>query len=127
MIARNTNINELQAALNSANRNFDGNLAFKTFAPKGRGISFTLTVKSSKGKGGRRGHTGRRIAAACWHGHASVLKALFGLNPAAKVISCRAVYDGQADFEGKFEATGDANIGSMMSPLAYRDACDCGI
>lgn len=126
MIARNTTPAELHAALAKANKAYDGNLTFKTFEPQGRGVNFTLTVKSSKGKGGRRGHTGRRIAACCWHGHFSVMDELFKLNPHAKIISCRATYDGKADFERKFEATGDANIGSMMVPLRFRDACDCG-
>jgi hypothetical protein len=125
MIARNINAPQLHAALATANQAYHGNLAFRYIAPQGKGFQFTLTVKSSKGPGGRRGHTGRRVAAACWHAHRDLFKALFDAVPDAKIISCRATYDGRADFERSFEATGDANIGSLFQPLCFRDACDC--
>ena len=104
-----------------------GNIRFKREPePKGKAVTFTLTVADSRGLGSRIGQTGRRICACCWHGHRDIMQALFDAYPDARLQSAHADYHGKDDFEDKFDWTGATNIGSQMSPLLYRDACDCG-
>ena len=116
---------EASLKLTSA-RYYAGNLVFKR-APEQRGhwVHFTLTVKSSAGPGSRRSYSGRRISAACWHAHRDVMLALFARIPDVRLVSASADYHGREHFLRSFEATGDRNIGSMVQPMAYRDACDC--
>jgi len=105
---------------------YGGNIRFKR-APerKGRAVAFTLTVANSRAKGGRIGHSGRRVCACCWHGHRDIMQALFDAYPDARLQSAQADYRGKDDFEDSFEATGYTNIGSQMSPLYFRHACEC--
>lgn len=67
----------------------------------------------------------RRVAAVCWHGHRDFFRALFKRCPDAQIVTAVARYHGREDFETKFEATGDQNIGSQWYPMLYRDACEC--
>lgn len=109
-----------------SNEAFDGNVVFKREPERtGRAVSFTLTVRKAADKGGRRGHSGRRVCACCWHGHRDVMSAIFAEYPDARLKTAQADYRGRDEFEAEFEGTGYANIGSMVEPLHYRDACDC--
>lgn len=70
----------------------------------------------------------RRVHAVCWHGHRDFFLTLFDSDPAAVVVSPfipGGRYEDAHDFEYKYFRTGDRNIGSQVSPLAYRDACNC--
>lgn len=117
---------ELELALKRVNKTYKNNIKFKRLDQKTKNrINFTLTVHSSKGLGGRIGHTGRKICACCWHGYRDFLKELFEINPNIKVISCHANYDGKDGFYQNFPDTGYKNIGSMMQPLNMMDACEC--
>ena len=105
---------------------YNGNIVFKREPDrKGNFLFFTLTVVNSRNKGGRRSHSGRRVAAACWHAHRDVMRAIFETAPDAILVTALARYEGAADFADKFEATGDTNIGSAFNPLEMRYACDC--
>jgi len=80
----NATIEQLQNSLNFVNKQFDGNIKFKTLEQISKNrISFTLTVKDSKNTGHRRGyysHNGnlpKRLAAACWHVHGYFFEYLF--------------------------------------------------
>ena len=118
MKARNTNRKEMEAALAVINKKYKGNVIWKRF-DDGKTINFTLTVKSSKGPGGRIGFTGRRVAAACWHVHGDFFDALFAINPGSVIVSMgeRITVNG-----GNWQ---DKNIGSHMNPMFYSEACEC--
>lgn len=118
-------MNDMQAALNTVNRAYDGNVTFNRLDQSWRNINFTLRVKSSKGPGHRVSHTGRRIPSACWHVHRDFMKAIFDIAPDAVLRSCRAVYRGKDGFERDYPATAHINIGSMMQPLSFANACEC--
>ena len=115
MIARKCTESELRAALDVVNLQYAGNVEFK----KMNFPRFTLTVEDSGKKGGRIGFTGRKVKAACWHIHGHFFDALFKINPAAYVWSQGGKITKDA---GNWQ---DRNIGSIMNPLMYSDACNC--
>jgi len=118
---RNCTVEELEAALAKVNEKYNGNVKWKRFPERsGRRFKATLTVESSKGAGARRGRSGQRVAAACWHVHGDFFDALFDIQPEAAVKSAGNLITRQS---GNWQ---DSNIGSMMQPLMYSRACDCG-
>lgn len=90
--------------------------------PEGTGVRFRLALVGEKYR--RMGHTGRKVAAVCWHGHQDFFRALFRINPKAKIRTCQAAYDSPEHFERTYGDT-NRNIGSMIQPLYYADACWC--
>lgn len=94
------------------------------FRPKGKGFAFVLRPFGETYR--RRSHTGRRIWAVCWHGYRDYMREVFKLNPDAQIVTAHANYKGLDGFEHLYRNTGHANIGSMMSPMQYADACECG-
>lgn len=109
---------------------YNGNLMFKRL-PELMGhtdrspIRFTLTVKRAANPGGRISASGRKVCAACWHCHRDVMRAIFAINPHARIKSSLADYRSKEHFEDTFYATGYTNCGSMMAPLNAMDACAC--
>ena len=67
----------------------------------------------------------RRIWAICWHGHRDFMRAVFRLDPDATFKTSVDTWDGSDDFEARHEFSGHRNIGSMMAPQSYADACHC--
>ena len=119
MIARKVTLQELQAALVKVNQKYDDNIRWNRLDCNGSALRFTLRVKDSKLSGARRGFTGRRLVSACWHVHGDFFDALFQIQPAARIRSQGKLITAQG---GNWV---DGNIGSIMSPLAFSEACDC--
>jgi len=97
--------------------------------PLGRRYQFTLRLNPSKAYQ-RRGHSGRRVGAVCWHGHRDFFRALFAVNPAAEIRSrwvAGRIHYTSHNFEDTYRDTGSVNIGSQACPLAYQDACVCSV
>ena len=125
MLIRNATENDIRKALAIANEEFEDNLKFKRLDAAGRTRSgdpkftVTLTVKNSRELGGRRAYSGRRIAAACWHSHGVFMDAL--------PEECEIVTTIGRNRETKRPGAPwqDANIGSMMYPLYFSEACEC--
>ena len=117
MLAYNVDEQDLLAAAELAGVGLDG--------PRKVGHRFRFTLRLQGERYQRRGYTGRRIAAVCWHGHYAFMAALFERVPSARIVSMAARYDGKDEFAAFADRTGDRNIGSQVQPLAYRDACDC--
>ena len=122
MIARNCTMGDMERALDSINDKYQGNVEWKTLTQKGKNIDFTLKVRDSHKPGHRRGFQGQRSVAACWHVHGDFFDALIKLNPQAEIVS-RSVSTVINRFGGNWQ---DKNIGSMMNPLLFSEACDCG-
>jgi hypothetical protein len=124
-----TQEDNLHRALAAANDLYGGNLRFKRVPEpanqKATAWYFTLSVHSTKALGTRIGHSGRKIAAACWHAHRDFLNALFRLHDKARVKTAKADYKDKATFERIFPATGYQNIGSEFQPMSYHNACEC--
>lgn len=105
---------------------YEDNITFKRLEQITKNcIIFTLTVEDTKRPGYRRGPSGRKVAAACWHAHRDIMQAIFDQFPHARLISTMARYNGAGDFERNFRKTGQQNVGSMFAPLYMMEACDC--
>lgn len=79
-------------------------------------------------------HTGkqRHINSVCYHGYYAFAKLLFEIDPYARIESVmthRALGHDLANREGNWESEAyqieTFDIGSMMRPLMYGEACDC--
>jgi hypothetical protein len=120
MIAKNTTIPQMDAAMARLNKQFHNNVEFRRLDVQGNKIIFTLKVKNSKGDGGAKSFRGRRTGAACWHCTGYLFVELFKINPNAKVYSSRTGWI-TAD-RGNFQ---DFNVGSIMEPMMASEACEC--
>lgn len=132
MLIKNVCADDIIRALETVNLEFDNNVTFNRFdaanAKKTR-FNVTLRVIDSRGKGARRSHSGRRMVAACWHVYGTFIDALpthaivnkptvTGYNKWGREMIKRL--DGKPGDEWQ-----DWNIGSVMSPMYYSEACDC--
>jgi len=119
MIIRNADYHDICAAAADA-----GVLLEADRATRGTGYRVRLKLATDK-RYQRMSHSGRRVAAVCWHGHRDFFRALYQRAPEARVSTGMADYRSAEDFEASFEATGRRNIGSQMDPVSYRTACFC--
>lgn len=128
MIARNVTLDEVRKAALA----IGADLRFDT-RQKGNTVQFTL--RPENGKWQRRSASmfgnDRKVAAVCWHGHREFFRELFKRVPTAKVQTraTREFPKGERwytaeNFEQVYRAT-DTNIGSMMAPVRYSQACYC--
>ena len=120
---------ELFSALHRADAS--GNLTFNRIDANGhtragrRKWQVTLRVNDSRGRFARRGMSGRRMIAACYHAHLAFMRELFALEPSANIFSSMATYTSASDLEArKFDAA-NRNVGSIMYPLYHENACEC--
>jgi hypothetical protein len=122
ILPKDVSINTIDAALQTANKEFAENLRFKRFESAGRTrdgrqkANVTLTVCDSKAPGSRRNYNGGRIAAACWHAHGTFMDAL----PANTEIRSTAgvTYPGTRWL--------DWNAGSQVQFAYISELCECG-
>ena len=78
-------------------------------------------VGFSKNKDGSR----KKVNSICWHGYKDFLIEMYKYHPNARVVTAQATYLNKEDFEQKYPDTAFNNIGSMVDPLYYSDACLC--
>lgn len=113
-----TDLPNILNALKTANKEFNNNLKFRnTPIKKGKAYQFTLTVKSSRDKGGRRSaswNSDRYVSAACWHAYGTFFDAL----PKGTKIYTSHYFKAGDEWE-------DWVIGPPIKPVFYSDACDC--
>lgn len=125
MLLYKVNQATLEAIIEETSKEYAGNIKLKSIATHGKGLRFTITVKDSKNVGAKRGVSGRRISAACWHAHRDLMRNIFKANPDARLKTMLADYKGKQDFENKFQETGYVNVGSYFNPLEACNACEC--
>ena len=97
---------------------------------QGRAIAFrlktTLPVRYGRRSQQVRTKAGelRRVpGAVCWHGHRAFMRAVFAVNPEARIKTALADYHGVHQFEETHSATAGQGNGYN---LAYGSACYCG-
>jgi len=120
MIASGLTEKQLYQAIKAVNKKYNGNVCFNRYPEKvGKRFRFTLRVKDSIGKGAKRGFTGRKTIHACWHVHGDYFEECFKLNPEAVIMAgSKAITINEGNWQ-------DRNIGSIMQPLYYSEACEC--
>lgn len=91
---------------------------------EGRALRFTLRLKEGK-KWQRVSHTGRKVAAVCFHGHLSFMREVFRLCPEARIKTCCADYHSAQELDETAHKAGERNTGSMFYHLEYQEACLC--
>ena len=129
MLTWGWNEHEIRDAIRHvSDKAYQGNviLQYEGIRSRGKALRWRLDVRSSHGPGARRrASDDARMRVACWHVYRDVMTRLFELNPDGRIKTAQADYRGRGEFEDKFPDTGHANIGSIMRPVEYRDACDC--
>jgi|SRR5579864_3257581 len=91
---------------------------------KKNGFTFTLSLGSSR-RFQRVGNTGRKVFAVCYHGHYDFMKAVYDKDPNARIVSSMAKYENIESFELQAPELAYRNIGSIIEPLEYSQACLC--
>lgn len=121
MIISNTEERDIDKAFKTVDKQFKKNLTVTKEALSGTGKRWRvrLSVKDSRGSGGRIGYTGRRVKAACWHVHGYFFEAL---PLTSKIKAGNLTIIGGPDGEGNWQ---DRNVGSIIQPMYYSEACDC--
>ena len=69
--------------------------------------------------------TPRKVNAICWHGFRDFLTELYKIYSDLRVFTAQITYNNKEDFELKYPNTANINIGSMVQPLSYGNACFC--
>ena len=87
--------------------------------------SYQFTIRPIDDRWQRVSPRGRKVHAVCWHGHLDFMRCLYSINPVAKFRTGMARYDSLADLESNKGNAYHRNIGSMMYPTYYGDACEC--
>lgn len=122
MVISNITRNELERALEEVNKRYDNNIIWNNFQSlnkKGTRFRVTLRVRDSKGKGARRGISGRRLVSACWHVHGHFFEELFKLNPDVIIHTRGRIIE----FPSSIWI--DIDVGSLISPVFMSELCDC--
>ncbi len=125
MKIKNATSEQIRKALTIINKKYKGNVTFNRFDRTGNIYNVTLKVKNSRGRGARLGFyptsTGKRrhLTSACWHVHGDFFDALLRINPEVVIRTADKKVD---KWGGNWQ---DWNIGSMMSPMYYSEACEC--
>lgn len=127
MIIKNVSGADLSKSLELLNRKYDNNIIWNRYQQLGKTrFSVTLRVVSSKEAGHRLGFyrhpktkKRRRLSSACWHVHGDFFDILLRINPDVVIRSMGRIINKNG---GNWK---DWNIGSMMGPYMYSDACEC--
>ena len=112
---------EICKALEETNKIYQNNIEFGRFEYLGQTRDgrdkwrVRLRVKDSKGPGARRGMTGRRTVAACWHVHG----VFFDHLPEGVEIEAA----GRRFHAG--DRWQDIQVGSILYPCWMSELCDC--
>lgn len=117
-------------AVNGINNAFDSEIEVRDDQHRGNAYQFVLRLPSMKESKHplafrRVSHSGRNIPAVCYHGYSVVMTAILQQRPSAILKSGMARFDGIEDFTDRWRYVGDKNVGSIIYPKAYEDACNC--
>jgi hypothetical protein len=129
---KNVTESELYEALRNISVKYDGNIRMNVEA-KGNHFKVNLRVISAKagGKGRKLNQSfviyGKGIRAngsACWHVHGDFFDVLLDIQPKAiiKTMMTTIYKDEYGQTRGNWQ---DKNIGSIMNPINYSEACEC--
>ena len=130
MILSGITKHEISKALAMTNKLFDGNVIINNYScmnAKGTRHRVTLRVRNSSGPGARLGFhrnndgNRRKLINLCWHGYGTFIDNIFEVRADAKVSN---LITGKMDDVDSWYWH-DRQIGSMMDPMWFSDACEC--
>jgi len=125
---RNVTKEDLDKALAEVNKRYDNNIFFNNFEAmnqKGNAFRVTLRVRSSHGKGARLNiERTRHLPYACWHVHGDFFDNLLIISPQTIIKTAKLTIhkDSNGTVHGNWE---DWNIGSIIEPCYFSEACGC--
>lgn len=128
MIIKNVTKNELEYALRLLNKKYKENIVWNRFDKLnnvGNRFAITLRVKDSHKIGARLGYmvnkkgNRRHLINACWHVHGDFFDLLLKINSDVEIKAEGRIIN---KYGGNWQ---DSNIGSLMNPLMYSEACEC--
>lgn len=130
MIIRNVTEKDLEKALEILNQKYDNNITWNSFKQlSSKSFRVTLRVKDYKKAGHRIAYWAyvngkiKRLPYACWHVHGDFFDILLDIKPDAIIYtSGRYIYKENGKVVGNWV---DWNIGSIMYPFYYSEACEC--
>jgi hypothetical protein len=128
MQIRNVLKHQIEAACEAANVTFGSRMQNPPRPLNAKGTAWQVTIGPKvKGDRCRRAVSDGRMlsSVSCWHAYRDFFKALYYVQPAARVRTALAKYDGVAAFEASFQATGWKNAGSVVHPVALKECCTC--
>ena len=123
---------QIENALQETNKIFKDNIIFNRFDSTGKNFAVTLKTKDSHKEGSRLGFPeynwstkqiikpGKHMPIACWHAYGTFFDNLFKQNMNIEIVS-----NGEKITAYNNGNWNDRNIGSMVFPLMYSDACEC--
>jgi hypothetical protein len=144
MKIKNVDKTELYKALAQLNQKYDHNIAFNNITQYGKYFLVTLRVINANKKNGS--VVGRKLnqsfltygkgiranGSACWHVHGDFFDILLKIQPKAiirtKMTTIFVARDYSTEDPFKTKIVGnwqDTNIGSIMHPIMYSEACEC--
>ena len=68
-----------------------------------------------------------KVSAICWHGFRDFMIAMYELDSNLRFVTAKATYKNKDDFYIKFPDTAYKNIGSLMNPINFGNACLCDV
>ena len=68
-----------------------------------------------------------KVGAICWHGFRDFMIAMYELDGNLRFVTAHTTYNNKDDFYIKFPDTAYKNIGSLMNPINFGDACLCDV
>ena len=68
-----------------------------------------------------------KVSAICWHGFRDFMISMYELDSNLRFVTAKATYKNKDDFYIKFPDTAYKNIGSLMNPINFGDACLCDV
>ena len=68
-----------------------------------------------------------KVSAICWHGFRDFMIAMYELDSNLRFVTAPVTYNNKDDFYIKFPDTAYKNIGSLMNPINFGDACLCDV
>ena len=66
-----------------------------------------------------------KVNAVCWHGYRDFMIELYKISDNFRIKTCDIYYQNEEDFYNRYQSTGYKNIGSVIDPIQYKDACLC--
>jgi len=116
---------EIKEAIRIINsEKYEGNVKVYVSPKNSKTLKVYLSVYDSHKKGARLGFSGRHLINACWHVHGNFFDTLLNINPKAviKAQDLKIYKDDDGRTIGNWQ---DWNIGSILCPLYFSDACEC--